>query len=237
MGFDDVLGGRFPGAVSQSVYANTVHGALYQLGFQRSTAIACIAVCRDEICAPFRQDLEQTWGDSFDASALAGVPTLGPRAMATVLSHAPGTDGRRRVVAFGLAHVGIDRDGTVGVVERHGLPSTACGALVALRSAMVSGDFDTAFIEDEPELSVLGARLASRLPDDRVPDLVELTIAAHDEIAARLSGDLAAGVDTARDDCAVATGVLVHGPGGRSYVWPGYLYAVVEGRRHDLAFD
>jgi hypothetical protein len=208
---------------------------LYQLGFHRSAAVTCVALCRDEMMQPFRRTLDNLWGDGFDASALAGVPTLGRVGLGAAVAHSPVSGGRSRIVCFGLAHVAIDRDGAIGVCERHGLPSTACGALVAFRQAIEDGAYGTELDAAEPEFSLLRQRMSPHVPEDTVPDLIELTMIAHAVIAERLSHDLEAVADTSTTDYAMATGVLVHGPGRREFVWPGKLFAVVEGERKGLS--
>lgn len=235
MAFNDVLAERFPDSLTATAYASRTHSVLYQLGFQRSMAITCVALCRDEITQPFRRTLDNLWGDGFDASALAGVPTLGRVGLGAAVAHSPLSGGRARIVCYGLTHVAIDRDGVMGACERHGRPSSACGALEAVQRSIEDGGYGTELDAAEPEFSHLRQCLAPRLPEDRVPDLVELTMITHDAIAERLSSDLAAVIDTSKADFAVATGVLIHGPGRREFVWPGALFAVVAGERKRLS--
>jgi len=42
-------------------------------------------------------------------------------------------------------------------------------------------------------------------------------------------------VDTARCHYAVLTGVQIHGPNDRTFIWPGVMYAVVHQERLDLS--
>ena len=66
-------------------------------------------------------------------------------------------------------------------------------------------------------------------------DLVTLTRLVHGLIVEDVATCIAATIDPARTDCAVATGILVHGPQGRDHIWPGEVYVILGGVRQDLA--
>ena len=79
--------------------------------------------------------------------------------------------GKARYVFFSFPHIAITPDGTLGTVGRPGQdkPNSACGALIAalgqLSAEGVEANLkeDTAHIPDDPEYSILKARIASRM--------------------------------------------------------------------------
>jgi hypothetical protein len=237
MTFDQVLAERFPNSVTATSFASRSHSALYQAGFHRSNTLTCVALCRDELTQPLRRTLDNLWGDGFDASALAGVPSLGRVGLSAAAGHTPVSGGRGRLVVYALTHIAIGRDGELGASSRQGRTdgSSACGALAAVRQAAEDGAFGAELDAAEPEFSLLRTHLSPRMPPDRVPDLAELTNIAHDVIADTLTRDLEAVVDTDGTDYGLVTGVLVHAHAGREFVWPGRMYAVVSGERRDLS--
>jgi hypothetical protein len=84
------------------------------------------------------------------------------------------------------------------------------------------------------ELSLLKQRLMLHLPSGPAPDLVTLTRLAYETILADLEQMITLTVSTASSDYAVLTGIQVHGPGGKEFVWPGTLYVVIAGRKQNL---
>lgn len=207
---------------------------LTRVGFRPSNALLVLSVCRDELMLPAQEALHEVWGPAFDASSLAGLPTLGRTGMAAALGHTPGEDGRHRFVVVALTHVGVGADGTVGLVARRGIrrATTACGALVAalerLQQAGAADDPDPKDVDadgvdpDDVEMSLLTRALVRDVAEagGAVPDLLDLTETTRRHATARLErlvgglADAARAGDGAPVDHAMLSGLVVHAPEG-----------------------
>ena len=236
MTFDTALNRYFPGAVPQADCVFQTHRALQQLGFSAPNSIACVSVCRDELTLPLVTRIIEVWGEAFNFSSLAGMLFLGKTGFSAAYHHAPRRDGRERYVHFALPHIAIGEDGEIGYTIRpgHGERSSACGALMAFRDELISGQVDIDLDPNDIEQSLLKHRLFPKIRYGDVPDLVYLTQLAQEAITEDLERMVSLLVDPDRSDYAVLTGIQIHGPEDRSYVWPGQLYAVVDGQCQSL---
>ncbi len=226
----------YPDTLPVGDFVTWTDWVLSRFGFRPSNALPLLSVCRDELMLPLVDAVHATWGPSFDASSLAGLPFLGRTGIAAALGHAPGEDGRHRFVLFVLPHVGIDADGDVGVVRRRGVrrDTAACGALVAVRSQLGHGAPPRPDPHDL-EMGLLRDRLAGALGDAGVPDLLGLTELVRTQAVAELDALVAAlGSPEAPVDHAVLSGVVVHGPDGSDVVAPLAASVRIDGRRHRL---
>ncbi len=227
---------RFPEVVDLYEFVARSHDSLALLGFSRGNSLACVSVCRDEICQPLVERVATRWGRPFVMGGLAGLLFLGRTGFCAALHHGPWEGGRQRFVFFGLTHIGWDDDGVQGSCRRPGQdePSLACGALAGFQRELSGEGAQLEFAWDDLEYGLLKRRLAASISEQEVPDLVQVTRLARraiDEDLARLAGDE---IDAARADWAVFTGIQIHGPGGRELVWPGSAYAVIAGQRREL---
>jgi hypothetical protein len=236
MSFQRALDEHFPGSVTEHDFAWGTVRALGEHGFDGPNTIACVSVCRDELTRPLADEIQKAWGEAFNFSSLAGMLFLGKTGFLSAQHHAPRVGGRERYAFFGLSHVALGNEGEVGLCARPGRdePSAACGALVAFRTELSEGHLRLELDPDDVEQSLLKQRLIGRIRYGEVPDLVTLTKLTHDAIREDLERTIGQTVDPAKSDCAVLTGVNVHGPDA-GYVWPGALYAVVSGKRVELA--
>jgi hypothetical protein len=236
--FDQTLHEHFPNAMPLQAYMDAVREALAPLGFDPANAIACAAVCRDEITQPFVEALQRTWGEAFNLSSLAGMVLCGKTGFHAALAHAPIVGGRRRVLVFGMAHIGLGADGTLGTFVRRGFntPSSACGALAAFRRELAEGHLHVTTDPDDIEQSLLRQRLLQRIPYGRIPSLLELALEVEALILADVERQAELGFDPSQVDWGVLNGMQVHGP-GREFVRPGRSYAVTSAGRVDLPFD
>jgi hypothetical protein len=237
MTFDQVLNDRFPGALLAWDFVATNRQVLGELGFVSENTLAGIGLCRDEICTPFEDMLQQVWGPSFLFSSLAGAVLPGRTAFGAFLHHAPEVDGRHRIACFGFAHVAVDPAGQQGLCRRPGrtAPSNACGALKTILKALTEGrGMPTPDPEGDHEFALLCRRLQAVLAGRTPADLIDLTLAAHAALDADWRALLEQGVDPATTDSALFTGVQVHGPQGLELVWIRTAEATVEGRQVDL---
>jgi hypothetical protein len=197
----------FPGATPTSRWVRRTRQQLTGHGFDPVAALAVIGLCRDERCAPLRRRLERSWGESFDASSLGGVPLLGRSGIQAAASHAVGRDPAQLVV-FGFTHIGVDASGRWGPAPGG---TTACGALASLLPRLpAESNLEAADLE----FSLLHHAL--RQGGVRARNLPELTLGAH--AVARANWTQLVHHVKGQVDVALFTGVLLHGPQG-DWVW------------------
>lgn len=229
----------FPGALPEREYVATTRELLSPHGFTSDNTLACVAVCRDEIAGHMVGDVEEAWGPSFSLASLAGMVTAGRSGIRAALHHGPVEGGRQHLLIYAMPHIAIGEDGAVGQVLRVGLPrpSTACGALVALRAELARGEVAGDFDPHDIEQSLLRQRLLPLIDHREVPSLVELTRIAAQAIDEDLRSILAiVGSEEPRSPVsgAMFTGIQIHGPGGTDAVWPRSGYLAVDGEVHRI---
>jgi len=235
--FQQTLSKYFPNTLSEADFVSRSYQALQEYGFEGANTIACVGVCRDEITYPLVDKIYRAWGEVFNFSSLAGMLFLGKTGFSAAQHHAPHKDGLERYVFFALPHIAIGAGGEIGLCYRSGRSgaSGACGALMAFRQEMLDGHVNIALDPDDIEQSLLKQRLFPKIKYGEVPDLVPLTKMAHEAIVEDLERIISLTVDTSHSNYAVLTGIQIHGS-DVNYVWPGALYAVVDGQRREEIF-
>ena len=245
-GFDQALDRHFPGAVLEEDFITGTSLRLDAEGFSANNTIACVALCRDEVTRPLFSDVERVWGPAFSLAGLAGMVTAGRTGLAAAIHHAPIEDDRRRFIIYAMAHIAIDADGMIGLVERPGLAeqSSACGALVAFRNELQTGTLQVEFDRYETEQSLLKHRLLPLIGYGEVPDLVDLTrltVTAIEEDLSEILRSLADGWKATNQpmpaDAAIFSGIQIHGPGGANLIWPVSSCVELGGDLRDYAFN
>jgi len=230
--FATTAGAVFPGARPPSEFVRSTTAALAPWGFSPANAVAAVAVCRDEVAQPFTVEVADVWGPPFSLAGLAGLVSAGRTGLSAAAHHSPTADGRRRLVVYALAHVGIGPDGTVGEVRRDGVagPSAACGSLAAFRAELIDGTATPDFDEQDAEQSLLRRRLLPLVEHGVAPPLLDLTRLAIETS----EGDLLIALRSLADadpgglDAALVTGIQIHGPGAIELVWPRAAHVVVD---------
>ena len=237
MSWETSMTREFPEAVPQGRFIARSYEGLHGHGFRAENTIAFACVCRDEITLPLVEDIEKTWGESFIFSSLGGMVILGKTGFLAAQQHAPIEGGRERYVYYALPHIAISAQGEFGIYYRPGRKkaSHACGALVAFHHELASGSLRLELDPDDLEQSVLKQRLLRRLRYGDVPTLLSLTRIAHEVILEELERMIQLTVDPTRSDYGVFTGIQIHTPDGRHFVWSGAAYAVTGGRRVSLS--
>ncbi|MDF0644224.1 MAG: hypothetical protein P0111_09345 [Nitrospira sp.] len=227
---------EFPGAVPQDRFVAHSSEQLNRHGFRAENTIAFASVCRDEVAFSLAEEVEKTWGEIFMFSSLGGMLTLGKTGFLAAQQHAPIEHGRERYVYYALPHIAIDAQGKFGIYFRPGRqkPSHACGALVAFQHELETGSLELALDPDDLEQSVLKQHLLRKLRYGDVPNLPSLTRIAHTVILEELERMIRLTVDPARSDYGVFTGIQIHGPDGRHFVWPWTACVVVNGKQESL---
>jgi hypothetical protein len=236
--FQQVIDQHFQGTLSEAAFVERSREALTPLGFSAENTIACVGLCRDEICRPLVARVGEGWGEAFNFSSLAGMLFLGKTGFGAAHGHAPRIGGRQRYLYLVAPHIAIGQEGVCGECHRIGQtgPSHACGALCGFLGELEAGRADAALDPDDIEQSLLKARLLQHLHWGQVPTLVELTRLTHDVILADLERMIDLTVDTETADYAVLSGVQIHGPEGAALFWPKMQYAVIQGTRRPFSF-
>jgi hypothetical protein len=153
--------------------------------------------------------------------------------------------GSERFVIYAMAHIAIDAEGTIGLLERPGIPepSSACGALVAFRNELREGALEVEFDRYEAEQALLKHRLLPLIKYGTVPDLVDLTkltvTAIEDdlrEIILSLAREWRETDQAMPVDAAMFSGIQIHGPDGANFVWPLSVHIQVGGDLSDYGF-
>ena len=218
--FLESLQREFPGSVRSADYLEHVRATVEPHGFTRERTLSLVSICRDELTTTFFDEIEERWGLAFTLAGLGGIPALGRTGWGAAFSHIPNDQGRGCVLVLGFPHIGIERDGTVGVTLRQNqtAPTATCGALASIFAKATAGTLPTEIDLDDFEVT----RLALRLVDPAAPpaSLVDLTIAALEA----LEVDLWKALDEAEvwrsHDVAVWCGVQIHGHGDEDWIWP-----------------
>ncbi|MFN3197703.1 MAG: hypothetical protein ACE366_04705 [Bradymonadia bacterium] len=237
--FQAALDEHFPGSMEEEAFVRQTKPALAAFGFTPDNTIPAVGLCRDELCRTFSGLVRDVWGDPFKFSSLAGMVFLGRTGFGAFHHHSPIIGERERYLYFALPHIAIGPSGTVGECTRPGRPgkSSACGALAAFHAELTSGTLDLEPDPDDQEQGLLKAHMLKHMQWGETPDLAGLTHKAHEVILGDLERMIRLTVNPNTADYAVMTGVQIHGPEGKQYVWPGKTYAVVKGDRHELSLS
>jgi len=229
---------EFPEAMPQDQFVDRSYEGLSIYGFRAENTIAFASVCRDEVTLSLVVDIEKTWGEVFMFSSLGGMLILGKTGFLAAQQHAPIDEGGiERYVYYALPHIAIDAQGEFGVYYRPGRQkaSHACGALMAFQHELESRSLQLAPDPDDIEQSVLKRHLLGKLRYGDVPDLPSLTRTAHAVILEELERMIRLTVDPKRSAYGLFTGIQIHAPEGRHFVWPGAAYAVKDGKKVSLS--
>ncbi len=234
--FKETLDRNFPNAYPCDAFVEYSQFRLRPFGIEQKNSIACVSVCRDEITTPFMNRLHNAWNGAFDFSSLAGMLYLGVTGFQAAHHHAPNFDGRERYVYFAFPHIAIDEHGTLGNCRRSGRQamSQACGALLKILESCSEGALSLDLDQDDLEQSLLKQRLFGKFDFAEIPDLVTLTKITQEIIKEDLERMIHLTVNPSTTDYAVFTGVQIHGPANKDWVWVETSYVVVDGVRKPL---
>ncbi|CAI7930844.1 unnamed protein product [Closterium sp. NIES-54] len=248
----------FPTARQEDDFMHAVALELNKLGFRRDNGIALVNTCRDEVCRPIVNLIDKEFGLSFNVSGLGGLVNCGKTGFKAAMSHSPeflcDVDGtiKERYIFFAFPHVSVGESGEVGSLLRRGRgkPSSACGALIAIKNDINAGSGPSPD-DDDAEYQLLKTKVmekVQRKKEGELLSLVQVTKAALQAINDDLEKLISLTVDPATADYAVITGVQIHsgnqiqGEPFRTertcdYIAPHQMYAVVRGKRYDLQLD
>jgi hypothetical protein len=210
----------FPGILPADEYVARTATAARRAGFSSGETLPLVATCRDELMVGFTEMVDRAWGPHFAIGSLGGLILAGVSGISAAVGHAPDR-GERRFAVYCMTHIGVDADGTLGVVRRPGQAegSPACGALIEFLAELRSGALRLEYDRTDPEMSLLRTRLAPGVLRGGVPDLLTLTAMARDVALADIT-EIGGMTGRGKGFVAMFTGIVVHGPYGQDYVVP-----------------
>lgn len=234
----EALSQHFPGVMTDADFVSRSFQALQAHGFEAQNTFAGVGLCRDELTRPLADKIKRCWGETFNVSSLAGMLFLGKAGFTASLHHAPDNEKGTRHVYFSLPHIGINSLEEIGFCYRPGQKqiSKACGALVAFREELLNGSLRVDLDPDDLEQSLLKQRLIRKLHYGKVPGLITLTKLAYASMLEDLERMIHLTMNAA-SHYAIVTGIHIHGPNNKNYVWPSEAYVVVDGRRNSLLLN
>ena len=106
---------------------------------------------------------------------------------------------------------------------------------MAFHQELASGYPQLALDPDDLEQSLLKRHLLPKIRYGDVPNLLALTRIAHGVILEELERMIQLTVDPTRSDYGLFTGIQIHTPDGRHFVWPGAAYVVMDGKKLTLS--
>lgn len=246
----------FPNSMQDEAFVDAVANELFKLGFSKDNCIALVNTCRDEVCRPLAGYIDQQFGLSFNISGLGGLINCGKTGLKAGMSHSPefpcDVDGkpRERYVFFAFPHVSVGETGEVGSLLRRGRgkPSSACGALIAIKNDSNAGTLSQEDAYDAEYITLkkkVLAQPACRNCGPEGPSLVTVTKAALQAITDDIESLIKKTVNPETSDFAVITGIQIHSgnqiPGKAfrvdrtiDYISPGAMYAVIRGKRYEM---
>jgi len=120
----------WPGALSNKSLVHKISEALRPRGMNDRNTLVCTSLCCDEVNRPLEKALAAEYTNDFHIGGLAGVPFGGVTGFGAMAAHIP--DGGSCLVVYG-PHLGVDRDGKVGTVNRRGKDNggSCCGSAQA----------------------------------------------------------------------------------------------------------
>mmetsp|Transcript_28063 Transcript_28063/g.34648 ORF Transcript_28063/g.34648 Transcript_28063/m.34648 type:complete len:618 (+) Transcript_28063:101-1954(+) len=215
----------FPGALTNNELVQMIDATLAEAGYDREKTLVATSLCCDEVNRPLESDLASVYTSNFWMGGLAGFPFGGAVAFGAMAAHIP--DDGSCLMVYG-PHVGVDKAGKVGTVERRGRANggSCCGSAVAATgyvADVLAGKIEKAAIPDDAvaaQQAYVGDMLlpyAQRL-EDADDKMVELPYALYDaqtDMVEKIIAKSAGGV-AGDGQIAVLGGVQINTPEGYS---------------------
>jgi hypothetical protein len=120
----------FPGCISNKDIEDQIVDVLGAHGFTQDNTLLATSLCCDELARRLEDDLVRIYGNNFNLGGLSGFPFAGNTGFGAMSAHIP--DNGSCLIVYG-PHVGIDKNGNIGKVERVGikLVDNCCGSAIA----------------------------------------------------------------------------------------------------------
>jgi hypothetical protein len=237
--YADSLDKLFPGAVDEASFIEAMSRVVGDKGFNPLSAINLVSTCRDEICRPFTEKLDEKWGEHFSISSLGGMVFCGKTGFGAGMAHSPIVGGKERYVFWVGPHIAFGTAGGVGEIFRPGREkiSSACGALIALNGQIAGGKMEMGLNPVDTEMSLLRQAVMSKLTYGQQPNLIGITYAAHDCILDQVKDTAKAAANPSASEYVIISGVQIHGALGHNFWWPGSVTHFANGVETDLSGD
>eukprot|EP00566_Odontella_aurita_P017114 CAMPEP_0113559078 /NCGR_PEP_ID=MMETSP0015_2-20120614/18698_1 /TAXON_ID=2838 /ORGANISM="Odontella" /LENGTH=269 /DNA_ID=CAMNT_0000460677 /DNA_START=336 /DNA_END=1145 /DNA_ORIENTATION=- /assembly_acc=CAM_ASM_000160 len=226
--FDGIIKGLFPDALSNQELETNVVKALSEKGYDADNTLLCTSLCCDELARRLEDDFVNVYGNNFNLGGLSGFPFAGNTGFGAMSAHIP--DDGYCLLVHG-PHVGVDKDGTVGKVEREGiaLVDNCCGSAIAasgyLQGITDGGAMITTKIQEFTDFQQ-GAVQELILPHGkRLTDaenrMLELPYALYDSQDLLMRDIIATGAGGTKGGLAVLGGIQINtGPDTPDYFHP-----------------
>ena len=224
----------FPGLMTGTVLSQKLDTVLSsdKANYKPESTLLATSLCSDEVNREFEDSLKEIYGYNFSMGGLAGFAFGGVTSFGAMANHIP-TNGSCLIV-YG-PHVGIDKDGIVGKINRVGRPGPSgacCGSATAAYGycqMVLNGECKETKVNpddfvDAQQVMVGSALLphGQRLKDAATPE-VELPFALFDcqddlmqRIVAKACGEVA--TDNTPNGCggkiALLGGIQINTPNG-----------------------
>jgi len=142
----------YPGAIKSTDLAEHIQTVLAKHGYTDRKTLVATSLCCDEVNRELELAVTDIYNDNFNMGGLAGFAFGGVTSFGAMAHHIP-KDGSCLVV-YG-PHVGIDRDGNVGKINRRGRDGSGpcCGSAAAACGYVTSvqkGECPRAPLPDTP---------------------------------------------------------------------------------------
>ena len=239
MSVEEIVRTHFPGSYEEDAFVKRSALTLLQdHGFSADNTLACVGVCRDELCQSLTDKIRKMWGETYDLSGLAGMPWVGRTGYASARRHAPVVRNRHRYIFFIFTHIGVGPAGEIGLCPRQGRPGLVptCGELSLILDELHNGNDPVPFDTEDIERCLVRERLKREPGVDENTGLIEFTKIAHRASLSDLENLASTVFNPETDDSAILSGVQIHGSDGVNFVWPGSSSVVIRGRRSEIWF-
>ena len=124
----------FPGAISSQDLSARIKQILNKHGYSDSNTLLATSLCCDEVNRELEDDLTSIYDYNFSMGGLAGFAFGGVTSFGAMAHHIPHGQGRGSCLVVYGPHVGVDKDGKVGKVNRRGRwhgSGACCGSAAA----------------------------------------------------------------------------------------------------------
>ena len=226
--FYRILQKHFPGTLSLEEYMKQTYEVLQKYGFEDENTMGMVAICRDEITEPLYDEVVKYWGKTFNCCSLGGFLTIGKTGLHAAAEHTPIYDGIRRFTFYAMPHIAISKDGEIDKVYREGIEkaSHACGSLDLIVQELRRGHFKMFLDFEDLEESIIRQKILSYLKYGIKPDLIRLTKLACNLISMDSKNLLFKHLDPTIFHYGLMTGIMIHGPFDRNWVYPRDFYVI-----------
>jgi hypothetical protein len=206
-----VLPDTLAASVPVAEYLDRLTAALGPHGFEPGNTQVALSICRDEMTQQLSHEVEMRWGPAFAIGGLGGFPSSGSTGWAACLSHVP-DQGRGMLLAIGLAHIGVEPDGSTGTYHRPWMAGSAptCGAL----GAILHSWHEELPGEDLSDHELHTLRTALEDAGGRPEDMLAATHVTARRILELLVDQISELEPWDRMDVAAFAGIQVHTPAG-----------------------